>query len=56
MTSSGQAGGQSQPVPLLLVALAATLSFLGLRFLPRALPLPAWRKPRHTVIPSWKPG
>ncbi len=56
MTSSGQAGGQGQAAPLLLVALAATLSLFGLRFLPRALPLPALRKPRHTVIPSWKPG
>ncbi len=56
MTSPGQASGQGPSVPLPLVALAAVLSFLALRFLPRALPVPAFRKPRLTVTTAWKPG
>jgi hypothetical protein len=55
-SSSGQAGGQSPPVTLPLAALAAVLSFFVLRFLPRAFPVPAFRKPRLTVTPAWNPG
>lgn len=56
MSSSGQAGGQGPSVTLPLAALAAVLSIFLLRFLPRAFPVPAFRKPRHTVTPAWNPG
>jgi len=56
MSSSGQAGGQAPPVTLPLAALVAVLSIFVLRFLPRAFPVPAFRKPRLTVTPAWNPG
>ena len=56
MSSSGQAGGQGPPVTLPLAALAGLLSFFVLRFLPRAFPVPAFRKPRLTVTTAWNPG
>jgi hypothetical protein len=56
MNSSGQAGGQGPPVTLPLAALAGLLSFFVLQFLPRAFPVPAFRKPRLTVTPAWNPG
>jgi hypothetical protein len=56
MTSSGAAAGQSPLAPLLLVALAAAFALFGLELLPRPLPVPAFRKPRHIGLPSWHPG
>jgi hypothetical protein len=56
MTSSGQAGGQNPPVQLVVGALAAALVFLSFQLLPRALPRPAFRKPRRIALPPWHPG
>ncbi len=56
MNSSGQAGGQGPSVTLPLAALAGLLSFFVLQFLPRAFPVPAFRKPRLTVTTAWNPG
>jgi hypothetical protein len=53
---SGQSGGQSTPVPLLLAALAGLLIIVGFNFLPRVLPKSAFRKPRLIVLPPWHPG
>jgi hypothetical protein len=55
-SSSGQAGGQNAPVPLLFATLLGVLAVFALRFLPRLLPLLAFRKPRRIVLPSWHPG
>src|SRR3954468_24746002 len=57
-TSSAPGGGagQTPPVPLLLVALAAVFGLFRSRFLPRVLPQLAFRKPRHLGLPSWHPG
>ena len=55
-SSSGQSGGQNAPVPLLLATLLGVLVVFGLHFLPRLLPLLAFRKPRRIVLPSWHPG
>jgi hypothetical protein len=55
-SSSGQAGGQNAPVPLLFATLLGVLAVFALRFLPRLLPLSAFRKPRRIVLPSWHPG
>ncbi len=55
-SSSGQSGGQGTPGPSLLAALAGLLLIFGFHFLPRLLPLLAFRKPRRIVLPSWHPG
>jgi hypothetical protein len=55
-SSSGQAGGQNAPVPLLFATLLGVLAVFALHFLPRLLPLLAFRKPRRIVLPSWHPG
>jgi len=55
-SSFGQSGGQNAPVPLLLATLLGVLAAFALRFLPRLLPLLAFRKPRRIVLPSWHPG
>ena len=55
-SSSGQAGGQNAPVPLLFATLLGVLAIFALHFLPRLLPLLAFRKPRRIVLPSWHPG
>jgi hypothetical protein len=55
-SSSGLSGGQSTPIPSLLAALTGLLLIFGFHFLPRLLPLPAFRKPRRIVLPSWHPG
>jgi hypothetical protein len=55
-SSFGQSGGQNAPVPLLLATLLGVLTVFALHFLPRLLPLLAFRKPRRIVLPSWHPG
>jgi hypothetical protein len=55
-SSFGQSGGQNAPVPLLLATLLGVLAVFALHFLPRLLPLLAFRKPRRIVLPSWHPG
>jgi hypothetical protein len=55
-SSAGQSGGQGVLLPLVLAALAAALALFGFALLPRALPLPAFRKPRRIVLPPWHPG
>jgi hypothetical protein len=55
-SSAGQSSGQNTPVPSLLAALAGLLFIIGFHFLPRLLPLPAFRKPRRIVLPPWHPG
>jgi hypothetical protein len=55
-SSFGQSGGQNAPVPLLFATLLGVLAVFALHFLPRLLPLLAFRKPRRIVLPSWHPG
>jgi hypothetical protein len=55
-SSAGQSGGQNAPVPLLLAVVLGVLLVFGFQFLPRLLPLLAFRKPRRIVLPSWHPG
>jgi hypothetical protein len=53
---SGQGGVHGPMTPLLIGALAAALLMLAFEFLPRALPLRAFRKPGHVPLPPWHPG
>jgi hypothetical protein len=53
---SGQSGVHGPLSPLLVGALAAALLALAFEFLPRALPLRAFRKPGHLPLPPWHPG
>jgi hypothetical protein len=53
---SGQSGVHGPLSPLLVAALAAVLLALAFEFLPRALPLRAFRKPGHLPLPPWHPG
>jgi hypothetical protein len=53
---SGQSGVHGPLSPLLVGALAAVLLALAFEFLPRALPLRAFRKPGHLPLPPWHPG
>ena len=56
MSSAGQSGGQGLLFPVVMAALAAALAILGLKLLPRLLPVPAFRKPRRISLPPWHPG
>ena len=56
LNSSGAAGGQGVSVPLLFGALAAVPFLVIFAFLSRALPRPAFRKPRRLVHLPWHPG
>jgi len=53
---SGQGGGHGPLMPLVLGALAAVLLAALFEFLPRTLPLPAFRKPRQIALAPWHPG
>jgi hypothetical protein len=53
---SGQGGGHGPLMPLVLGALAAVLLAELFEFLPRTLPLPAFRKPRQIALAPWHPG
>jgi hypothetical protein len=54
--SAGQAGGNGPLTPLVVGALAAVLLMMAFEFLPRALPLKAFRKPRLIALTPWHPG
>ena len=53
---SAQGGGHGPLMPLVLGALAAVLLAALFEFLPRTLPLPAFRKPRQIALAPWHPG
>jgi hypothetical protein len=53
---SAQGGGHGPVMPLVLGALAAMLLAALFEFLPRTLPLPAFRKPRQIALAPWHPG
>jgi hypothetical protein len=55
-SSAGQSGGQGTPGPSVIAGLSALLFVFGFQFLPRLLPLLAFRKPRRIVLPAWHPG
>ena len=54
--AAGQAGGNGQLTPLVVGALAAVLLIMIFEFLPRTLPLLAFRKPRLVALTPWHPG
>lgn len=53
---SGQAGGHGPPTPPVLATLAAILLLMAFEFLPRTLPLRAFRKPRQIALRPEHPG